>query len=170
MKKILLAIGLLLSSALSAQAADVQYLLQQPTDTNATGLWINKKPTPGVDCPMGSRVCLWVVQNDDVYIGNYAIDDQGKQVYTKVAPPPAVQVKPALPLAFKKALNEDPNIPDSVKVSLFPYIGLIDNYQNDPAGTIDAWVRTKTTLNIPAQVAAIIEAYAAQFNMPLTPN
>lgn len=71
------------------------------------------------------------------------------------------------PAGFKKALNDDPNIPDLVKVQLTPYLVLADGYSSDPAGTKAAWARVKAVLKIDTAVTDGIEQYAAAFGMPL---
>lgn len=85
MKRIIITTALLLGSP--AFATD--YLIQQPGDVNATGLWTGKTaPVPGVDCPAGSKISVWTPTNGDSYIGNYKLDAQAKQVYA----PPAKEV------------------------------------------------------------------------------
>lgn len=104
MKKILILAALLIGSP--AFATD--YLIQQPGDTNATGLWIGKTaPVPGVDCPAGSKVSVYAPRNGDAYIGNYKLDAQSKQVY---APPvkeiPVVDPTKASPIVVDTTIKD----------------------------------------------------------------
>lgn len=75
---------------------------------------------------------------------------------------------PPDPVGLKKALNDSKDLPDEVKVALQPHLILLQSYTADPQGTKEAWLRTKTVLNLDPAVAAAIEAYAAQFGMPLS--
>lgn len=176
MKKFLVALSFVLLAQQTALADT--YITQGPSDSNATGMQ-NTQPQPGVDCPIGTRFCVWTMQSGDTYIGRYSIDAGGNQTYTPMPLVPSnysiddagrLLYKGALipdAAGFKRALNADPNIPDLAKVQLTPYIVLVDSYATDPEGTKAAWARVKKVLNLDPTIAGGIEAYAAAYGMPL---
>lgn len=99
MKKWIIAISIW---AIGQPVFATDYLLQQPNDPNATGLWKGRRPVPGVDCPIGSRVCEWVVQKNDTYIAHYSIDENGNQQFSDEPPPVVIPPDAILPGDEKK--------------------------------------------------------------------
>lgn len=160
-------LAFLIATCFGPGALASDYILQQPGDSNVTGLWKGKRPTPGEDCPAGSKVCEWSIQAGDNCLAHYSIDDNGTQVYTAAGPEQIFDRPIPNPIGLKRALNSNSNIPDLVKVQLTPYLVLLDSYALDPDGTKTAWQRTINVLGIPSDISGIIESAAAEFGMPL---
>lgn len=65
-----------------------QYLVQQPIDSNATGL-TDKQPVPNTNCAPGSRWCVWAPVGNDLILSHYQCSVSNTQVYAPPAAAPA---------------------------------------------------------------------------------
>lgn len=148
--------------------AFADYITQGPTDSNATGLQ-NATPNPGVDCPAGTRFCVWAPVSGDTTLSRYSIDSGNNQVYTPYSPPsyPA----PADPISFQTAV-----INDIAAGTLSPnwanYLPLVANaYARNPVKCKQVW--TKVTTSPPAWMLTpsgqinLVKSEAVSANMPL---
>lgn len=173
MKQLATALALALGLA-SPSLAQVEYIIQQPTDTNATRDWPppassapTPVPVPGTNCPPGSHWCIWVVQNGDRCLSHYKIDSSNNEIYAVPVPPPPPPPQPN-PLAAEQAILADPAISEPAKLELMKLKSVLDNYLLDPVGVSKAWGIIKATdSQITAEDAAEVEADCAKQNMTL---